>query len=135
MSSASNRRRRRSRRTSRDGQPPLRVVALDTMPRRCIVTVVLDVHGLGTEEAAQQYWAVRALSPLAVDVDDGELVAHFVRHAQSVEVAAWTLVDEIRALPQTRLSQVEAGRAGRVSADLVLTSGELSEPAWRHRAA
>jgi hypothetical protein len=110
-------------------------VSLNAPRRPFVVTVVLRVDGLAMEAAAHLYWAVRALDPFAADVGEHELIAHFERYAVSVEVAAWELIDEVRALPQARLARVEAGRPDHDRADLVLTTSELTEPAWRRRAA
>lgn len=136
MSSRSkgSRRRRQSRTTNTAGLQE-RVVSLNAPPRRLIVTAVLRVDGLAMEATAHLYWAVCALDPFAADVDEQELVAHFVRYAASVEVAAWDVIDQVRALPQARLSQVEAGRPDKDRPDLVLATGELTDRAWRRRAA
>lgn len=136
MSSRSNRpRQRRHARTATRGGPHARVVALNAPHHRFNIAVVLRADGLTTEATAHLYWAVQALDPFAADVDEQGLIAHFVRYAATVDVAAWTLIDEVRALPQAVLAQVEAGRPDNDRADLVVTAGELTEPAWRRRAA
>lgn len=135
MSSASRRRRRRHPRASPPAQRHLRVAPLDATTERFVVTAILQVDELGNEETAQLYRAVCGLGPSVADIDDDRLIAHFVRYAPNVEVAAWTVVDEVRALPQVRLIQVEAGRVNRERPDLVLTTGVLTELAWRRRAA
>ena len=135
MSSDSRRRRRRNPHASPPQQRRLRVAPLDATTERFVVTASLQVDALGNEETAQLYWAACGLGASVADIDDDRLIAHFVRYAPSVEVAAWTVVDEVRALPQARLIQVEAGRANQERPDLVLTAGVLTELAWRRRAA
>ena len=133
--SSRSKRRRRAGRTGGSARSRERVVSLKAHPHRFVVTVVLGVDGLDTEATAHLYWAANALTPLATDVEEQELVAHFVRYASTVDVAAWTVIDEIRALPQARLLCVEAGRPDMDRPDLVLTTGAMTERVWRRRAA
>lgn len=135
MSSRSKGGRRRNRRTSRDVQRHVRVASLRTTAKRFVVSVIVDVHALGSEETAQLYWAIRALGPVVADVEEPQLIAHFVRNAPTADVAAWAVADEVRALPQAVLLQVEAGRLGQDGPDLILATVEPTDRVWRQRAA
>jgi len=86
---------------------------------------------LPVEDLAHLYWGAQALDPVACDVNDDELIARFVRHAPSLDVAAWAVIDDVRALPHARLIRAEATTAGNSEPELVLTGGDTTNSRWR----
>jgi hypothetical protein len=100
---------------------PARVLALDGAPRRYIIDAELDVAAeTDAVQLVQLYWAVEGMQPVVIDLDDDRLYARFRRYAPNAEVAAWTLADELRALPGARLAMVAVTAANESEAGLVL---------------
>jgi hypothetical protein len=136
MSSRSSRTRRRrgGARLARRCPQPAVAIALDAAPSRFEVKAYFSVApDLCIEDVAHLYWAVQALDPVTCDLDDDELTARFTCHGPSLDVAAWGLIDQVRALPHARLVRVEA-RAGSALETELLVTGDKTTNSLRRTA-
>ena len=96
---------------------------LGDVPRTLLATARFELGDLRSSDAfAALYWAVDALDPFGVEVNDESLTVRLHRHGPSAEVAAWMLVEELEALPNAALAWVEIVDADDPDDAIVITS-------------
>lgn len=111
-----------------DGERP-RVEPLHAPLDSYRVVVVLDAgEQLTNEHVTRLYCALASLGAEA-DWRDGRLLACFQQPARSAEVAAWSVIDEVAALPDAVIERVETGLEAARLPELLLVRRTAADSA------